>query len=166
MHDSPAHQSAKDQRIRLLDTTFQAAEDLDAPMAKYNYVVRCYNSMLDRRNIELELMNESGLYRSVWKTLKRPCLTFFMLLLVPTPGLGFIIYAWLFSGIMMYFSGLSVFRKNSRKAEDVFKDMILCPELCVENQTPNRFYDLRVSGIFIIEFLILISFRTWRSIFE
>jgi len=147
MHDSPSHQSAKDQRIRLLDTTVQPTEDLDYPMTQYNYVVRSYNSTLDGGKGELGLMSESGFYRSVWRTLKSPCMTLFVLLLVPTPGLGLLIYVWLFTGIMMYFSGMSVFKKNVRKVPDAFQDMVLCPELCTDNQIPNKHYELRASEL-------------------
>jgi len=147
MHDGS--QRSTEQKTRLLDSSqVPSTENLDDPMAQYNYVAKCYNNTEYNGKLKLETISESGFYRSVWRSIRSFLLTLLIMLTIALPGIGILIYLWLFIGVMIYFSGLSVYRKNSRKVLDPFKDMVLCPELCIETQTIQKEYEMIIPGNF------------------
>ena len=99
---------------------------------------------------ELKKLKDSKMYNSFWTvTSNRLYLILIMMgIALPFIGLGF--YIWVLAGVVIYFSRLSVVKKNAHQVLNPFKHMIFAPQLCKISNTNNKFYEIQIQGIAMI----------------
>lgn len=142
LHDSEINIIKSDDVIRIQEN----------PISQYNYVIKAYNveyCMVD--NTKLKTIPESFLYCKLFPLMKSPLWSIFLgVVLLVVPIINIFTYGLIIFAISKYLSGLIIFRQNSEKVNNPFRNMIFSAEICESMKKINWGFDIAVSGFFII----------------
>ena len=121
------------------------------PIQQYNHVICSYNFPENQQDgIPLEEMGESSVYNTFWRIFSKPVYLISVIFLTVVPVLGIFVYGSILLSVISYITGLQTFRRNQKKIENPFKNMIFSPELCKITKTSNKFYEIKVQGKFFL----------------
>jgi len=147
MYEQKVEVNYASQTKSFLDKTFET-ESLNNPMYQYNLFMDNYNTPENQvEDKKLEKLKDSKMYNSFWTVTSNRLYLFLILMGIALPFIGFGLYIWVLTGVVIYFSRLSVVQKNAHQVPNPFKHMIFAPQLCKISNTNSKFYEIQIQGM-------------------
>eukprot|EP01016_Furgasonia_blochmanni_P016524 TRINITY_DN1961_c0_g1_i4.p1 TRINITY_DN1961_c0_g1~~TRINITY_DN1961_c0_g1_i4.p1 ORF type:complete len:298 (+),score=25.40 TRINITY_DN1961_c0_g1_i4:65-958(+) len=120
------------------------------PMAEYNHVINCYNSMENRiAEMYLKKLPERNYYNQLIntiRTLAKRTTLYLVILFIPIVGLFMLV--WHIVCYLFYSECFRIYLDNKRLInDDPFVNMIFAPELCRITNSINHYYQVEIKDV-------------------